>query len=134
MSWNIGGKTVESAVAAIEYSTEERGDQAVIAFQELPRVAAGWQTSKHEGMTLVQYRDDDQWRGNGIMFPAATYACLRRRANSIGVWLRLRHLDTGVQMWVCSARLSTGVSDARTAEEAHDILALRRSSLTSTRS
>ncbi|CAE7940376.1 unnamed protein product, partial [Symbiodinium necroappetens] len=105
VSWNIGGKTVETA--------------------ELPRLAPGWHTTKHENKTLIQYREEDQWRGNGIMFSPTEYTCLRRKANSVGVWARLRQISTGSQFWVCSARMSTGVSDAQTAEEAHDVLSLR---------
>ena len=59
------------------------------------------------------------------MFSPSEFTCLRRRANSIGVWLRLRRISTGAQLWVGSARMSTGVPDSRTAEEAHDILSLR---------
>ena len=88
LSWNIGGKPVETAVAATVHSTDQSCDKAIFAFQELPRVAAGWHTTHHDQRTLVQFRGEDQWRGNGIMFPARDFACLRRKANDIGVWLR----------------------------------------------
>ncbi|CAE7866414.1 unnamed protein product [Symbiodinium sp. KB8] len=125
VSWNIGGKAVDAAVAAIKYSSSVRVGQAIFAFQELPRVAVGWQTTKYDDKMLVQYREENQWRGNGIMFSPAEYVCLRRKASNIGVWLRLRQVRTGAQLWVCSARLSTGVSDAQTAEEANEVLSLR---------
>ncbi|CAE7811116.1 mcm9 [Symbiodinium sp. KB8] len=56
------------------------------------QIQAGWQTTKvDERYTLVQFRDDlRQWRGNGILF---------------------------VELWVGSARFSTGVTDDVTAEE-----------------
>ena len=125
VSWNIGGKMVETAIAAIKYSSESQSSAAIFAFQELPRTTSGWQTSTHDGKSLVQFRDEDQWRGNGIMFSPSEYKCLRRKANSMGVWLRLRRVSTEAQFWVCSARLSTGVADAVTAEEVHDILQIR---------
>ena len=69
------------------------------------------------------YRGDDQWKGLGVVFPTADFTCLRRKANDIGVWLRLRQVIR-IRLLICSARLSTGVSDA-TAEEAYQILSLR---------
>ncbi|CAE7939851.1 unnamed protein product [Symbiodinium sp. KB8] len=51
-----------------------------------------------------------RWQSNG-----------RRKANDIGVWLRQ---VIRIRLLICSARLSTGVSDA-TAEEAYHILSLR---------
>ena len=50
-----------------------------------------------------------------MCFPTAGYACLRRRANHLGIWVRLRDLETGQELWVGSARLSTGVTDDVTA-------------------
>ncbi|CAE7220435.1 unnamed protein product, partial [Symbiodinium sp. CCMP2456] len=124
-SWNIGGKPIESALAATEHSAAICAEKAIFALQELPRSKVGWQTCHYEQRTLVQYRGDTQWRGNGIMFPTAEYTCLRRKANEQGIWVRLRRLSTGMEFWLCSARLSTGVSDAETAEEAHQLLRLR---------
>ena len=124
-SWNIGGKPVESAIAATVHSTDQVIDKAIFAFQELPRVQPGWQTTHHDRLTMVQYRGEDQWRGNGVLYPAAEYVCLRRKANDFGVWVRLRRKSSGREFWVCSARLSTGVPDAQTADEMYQVLSLR---------
>ncbi|CAE7734694.1 R1A1-element\ORF2 [Symbiodinium sp. CCMP2592] len=105
-SWNIGGKVVETAL-------------------ELPRIHPGWKTTYIEDRTLVQYRGEDQWRGNGICFPSGRYVCLRRKASDLGVWLRLRDVTLGTELWVWSARLSTGVTDDVTADEMQQVLQLR---------
>ena len=124
-SWNIGGKPVQDALKAIEIS--KTSTDTVACFQELPRTQAGWQTTIiNDVYTLVQYRDDlRQWRGNGILFRTGTFKCLRRKANHVGVWVKLRHSETQTEMWVGSVRLSTGVTDDITAEEIQDFLRLR---------
>ncbi|CAE7305768.1 unnamed protein product, partial [Symbiodinium necroappetens] len=97
VSWNIGGKPVQDALTAIKVD---------------------------ERYTLVQFRDDlRQWRGNGILFDSDQFVCLRRKANHVGVWARLRHVATQVEVWVGSARLSTGVTDDITAGEVQELLA-----------
>ena len=122
--WNIGGKPIESAIAAI-VNSHMNVEKAIFAFQELPREPPGWRTKVMEDHTLVQYRGEDQWRGNGICFPTSEYSCIRRRGSELGIWVRLRHLETGREMWFCSARLSTGVTDDVTADECQRLLCLR---------
>ena len=127
-SWNIGGKPIDDALKAIDHSLPSRSVRSsIISFQELPRVSPGWQTTRQAGdRLLVQYRDDDlQWRGNGVLFNPEVYTCLRRKANPIGVWVRLKHKETGSELWVSSARLSTGVTDDVTADEMQTFLKLR---------
>ena len=122
--WNVGGKPLQEAVAAIAHShTDCR--KAIFAFQELPREPSGWQTKSCDDHTLIQFRGEDQWRGNGICFPTSEYSCIRRRANELGVWVHLRHLSSGREVWICSARLSTGVTDDVTADECQRLLRLR---------
>ena len=124
-SWNIGGKPVQDALKAIEVT--KPFTEAIACFQELPRTQAGWQTTTvSDDYTLVQYRDDlRQWRGNGVLYRTEEFTCLRRKANHVGVWVKLRHVGTKSEMWVGSARLSTGVTDDITAEEVQDLLRLR---------
>ena len=125
LSWNIGGKPVQDALTAIK--VVHTLSNTVVCLQELPRTQAGWQTTKvDERYTLVQFRDDlRQWRGNGILFDSDQFVCLRRKANHVGTWVRLRHSETQVEMWVGSARLSTGVTDDITADEVQELIALR---------
>ena len=40
----------------------------VVGLQELPRDDAGWKTHAVEGWTVVAHRDDESWRGQGILF------------------------------------------------------------------
>ena len=120
-SWNIGGKPVDAALTATE-NCKEHAD--IFAFQELPRREPGWHASYVEQRTLVQYRGEDQWRGNGVCFPTGMYSCIRRKASDIGVWLRLRDLTSCRELWVCSTRLSTGVSDDVTADEIQGMIRL----------
>ena len=124
VSWNIGGKPAESALAAIANSNG-KVDSAIFALQELPRVQPGWRTTYVEEWTILQFRGEDQWRGNGICFRTGAYEPLRRKANDLGVWVRLREVSSGREFWVCSARLSTGVSDDVTAEEMRLVLRCR---------
>ena len=100
-------------------------DSAIFALQELPRVQPGWRTTYVEERTILQYRGEDQWRGNGVCFRTGAYEPLRRKANNLGVWVRLRDVGSGREFWVCSARLSTGVSDDVTAEEMRQVLRCR---------
>ncbi|CAE7361985.1 unnamed protein product [Symbiodinium necroappetens] len=125
LSWNIGGKPVQDALKAIEV-TSSLAD-SIACFQELPRTQAGWQTTIiQDHFTLVQFRDDlRQWRGNGVMYRTGEFTCLRRKANHVGTWVKLRHTKTQAELWVGSARLSTGVTDDVVAEETQELLQLR---------
>ena len=116
---------MQDALKAIEIL--KTSTDTIACFQELPRTQAGWQTTVvDDHHTLVQYRDDlRQWRGNGVLFRTGAFKCLRRKANHVGVWVKLRHTQTQTEMWVGSARLSTGVTDDITAEEVQDFLRLR---------
>ena len=123
-SWNIGGKPVESAIQAT-VNSREKVEKAILALQELPRVQPGWRTTYIEEYTLLQYRGEDQWRGNGICFRTGLFQPLMRKANDLGAWVRLREAATGRELWVCSARLSTGVTDDVTADEMRQVLRAR---------
>ncbi|CAE7390465.1 unnamed protein product [Symbiodinium sp. CCMP2592] len=127
-SWIIGGKPVIDALTSIENSTRVQPlQECVIALQELPRASPGWKTTtEHGGKVLLQYRDDDlQWRGNGILFDPTVFQCLRRKACKLGIWAKLRHRKSSTDLWVASARLSTGVTDDITAQEIQEFLKLR---------
>ncbi|CAE7706713.1 unnamed protein product [Symbiodinium sp. CCMP2592] len=128
-SWNIGGKPIDDALHAVDSGSD--GDQlpVVVALQELPRRRAGWHTSVHGHRTLVQYRDDLlQWRGNGVAFDTRHFVCTRRKADQLGVWVRLKQTGTGREYWIGSARFSTGITDDRAAEEAQQLLQLKPTS------
>ena len=115
VSWNIGGTSVANAVQSIRRSAGAKIQ--IVCLQEMPRRECGWHTEVLEDLTLVQYRhDDDQWRGNAIGF-GPQFQVIRKRGCRFGVWLRLRHLPTGNEVWIGSHRLSTGVNSDTTADE-----------------
>ena len=104
-----------SAVQSMRRSAENKAQLA--CFQEMPRRECGWHTEVHTDLTIIQYRhDDEQWRGNAIGY-GPFFQVLRKRGCRYGIWLRLRHLPTGNEVWAGSLRLSTGVNSDVTAEE-----------------
>ena len=122
-SWNIGSTSIEDAVQSTRRADGPKKD--FLCLQEVPRQPTGWKTTVVDDMTVVQYRhDDEQWRGNAIAF-SADYQILRRRGCRYGLWLRLRHLPTGNEIWMGSTRLSTGCTSDVTAEERDVLVATR---------
>ena len=101
-SWNIGGTSIQDAVQSTRLAAGPK--IGILCLQEVPRHPTGWKTTEVDGMTVVQYRhDDEQWRGNAIAF-SSEYQVLRRRGSRFGIWLRLRHLPTENEMWISSIR------------------------------
>ena len=124
VGWNIGGTKLMDALEATLQNHDSRSDSPLLAFQELPRIDTGWKTEAFDRYTLVQYRADNQWRGNGILYPTTEWRVLRRKASHLGIWLRLRSTASSQEIWIGSGRLSTGVTADITAEETAQYLAL----------
>ena len=88
-SWNIGGTSLQNlptAIAQVMYQPSGSVSESdtwhkhmVVGLQELPRDTPGWKTDELEGWTLVQYRADDEWRGQGILFARDEWTVLRRK-------------------------------------------------------
>ena len=124
VGWNIGGARIEEALDATLQNHDSRSVSPLLAFQELPRTAIGWRTDAYDNYTLVQYRADNQWRGNGVLFKTTEWRVMRRKASHLGIWLRLRSTTSQSEVWIGSGRLSTGVTADTTADEAAQYFAL----------
>ena len=74
----------------------------IIGLQELPRTAAGWKTRDHEQWTVIEHRDNEEWRGSGVMFRKDRWTVTRRTACNKGIWIRLKNVHSGMQVWMGS--------------------------------
>ena len=87
----------------------------IVGLQELPRDDAGWKTYEAEGWSIVAHRHVDAWRGEGIMFRKDQWAVMRRKCHGKGLWVRLKHVHTGLQLWVVDARVHSRAACQRSA-------------------
>ena len=88
-------------------SSAECGAQ-VWGLQEVPRAESGWQNEEHAGWTFLQYRAESMWRGTAIGYKTSEWAILKRTAHGRGFWVRMRHVDSGVQMRMGTAHFTQG--------------------------
>ena len=78
--WNIGGKPIESAIAAI-VNSHMNVEKAIFAFQELPREPPGWRT-KVDGRSTLWCSIGERTSGEGM---ASVFPRVNTRASAVGV-------------------------------------------------
>ena len=123
LSWNIGGVSAEqtlSGLSEIDAHAEDR--MGLVSLQELPREASGWSFHELGAWHVHSYRDEEAWRGTGVGFRAGTWTLMRKRASPTGVWLRLRRVMDGAEVWCGSAHLTQGATRELHAAEIHAFL------------
>ncbi|CAE7432317.1 unnamed protein product [Symbiodinium sp. CCMP2592] len=114
-TWNIGGKPLEDAIKSLCLTSPVYPD--VIAFQEVARRAVGWKSDQIDQFTIVQTRHDSQWRGNALAFRTDGFSLVQGKSCPHGIWIKLKHKDTGQQIWYGSLRLDTGCTADVAAEQ-----------------
>ena len=86
---------------------------SVYLLQEVPRREAGWHTELSEGWTTLSHRNDDVWRGTGLLFQESSWKIMRRLATERGIWVRLRHTLFANEFWIGSIHLDPGCTQAQ---------------------
>ncbi|CAE7623402.1 unnamed protein product [Symbiodinium microadriaticum] len=122
--WNLGGCKFDciSEVMAMTAKRKPRMSDVWLV-QELPRRRQGWTTDTIEKFTVVSHRAKDQWRGAGILFDGRCWALLKRIPRQRGVWVQLKCLATGQQMWFGTFHFTPGCSHAVYSQEVQDFFA-----------
>ena len=90
---------------------------SIYLLQEVPRREAGWHTEVTDGWTTLSHRNDDVWRGAGLLFKETSWKIMRRIATSRGIWVRLRHVLFANEFWVGSVHLDPGCTQAQHRED-----------------
>ena len=123
MSWNVGGVAEE----ALEVGFQEVGNVSqrtpeLLSVQELPRAEEGWSTLHVGPWQVVSHRDVLEWRGCGVGFRSDAWSVLKRKKASRGIWVRLRRLQDGLELWCGSVYLSQGATRETHAAETLDFI------------
>ena len=71
---------------------------------------------------LVTHRDENAWRGVGIGFSEKAWTVMRRSKTECGIWLRLRHVSTGQELWVGSVYIKPDCNQAEHERRVEDHL------------
>ena len=116
LSWNVGGVAVEQIETGLqEVGRLLEGKPELISFQELSCGDVGWHTEQigpagSYGMN---------WSGSSR---TDTWSLLKRKRS--GVWVKLRRLADGVELWCGSAYLSQGATREVHATEIHEFVSV----------
>ena len=94
----------------------------VLSLQEMPRGTEGWSFHEMGHWHVHSFRDAEEWRGSGVGYRSDTWALMRKRKSSHGVWLRLRRIRDGAEIWCGSTHLSQGLTREKHATELHDFV------------
>ena len=123
LSWNVGGVLVEQIEHGLrEMEKASGGTFGLISLQELPRQNVGWATHQIGPWQVVSHRDLLAWRGAAVGFRPDQWTVMRKKQSSRGVWLRLRRICDGVELWCGSVYFSQGATREVHAAEVHDYL------------
>ena len=110
--WNLGGAPLEDLPQAFRDCTAAPLGEKIALLQECPRLDKGWRTSKEQGLSILQHRSEQQWRGVGIMFHSDTWAVISKKSSGRGIWVRMKHLASSQFLWVGSLYLPPGLTQA----------------------
>ena len=96
-------------------------EDTIFLLQEVPRRQAGWHTDVHQGWSLLSFRQEDTWRGTGLLYRGDRWKIVRRVASDRGTWYRIRHVIFANEVWVGSAHFDPACTQAshRAAVEQH---------------
>ncbi|CAE7713978.1 unnamed protein product [Symbiodinium sp. CCMP2592] len=122
LGWNIGGAALEQLPHALALCTGAPFKESVLLLQECPRVAPGWKTVKLAGLTVLSYRGSEQWRGCGIGFDPRVWGPVSKKHSGAGVWITLKHLESGEKIVFGSVHLTPGKTQAEYAAMAEGFL------------
>ena len=78
-------------------------------YRSFSRRKLGWSVATQGRLQEVSHRSKDQWRGNGLAFDPVAWTVTGRRAAGKGVWFRIKHLRTSVELWLGSFPSYPGV-------------------------
>ena len=94
---------------------------SLIGLQEICRGSAGWNTTKLGKYTVVSYRDEEAWRGVGILYDSKQWSVMRKKCSPHGIWCRMRHFDSQQEVWMGSIYIAPQftAADVATKVEAH---------------
>ena len=77
-----------------------------MGLQEVPRAKPGWMWREIDKMGMWSYQHDDTWRGTGIAFHMDRWVVMRKLHCSAGCWFRVRHIQSGSEMWLGSVYIA----------------------------
>ena len=88
----------------------------VWALQEIARGEAGWTWETLGSHKILTHREQDCWRGAGILFDSTKWTLMRKRKTDRGIWTRLRRIHDDVELWVGSLYIPPSFTHCQHAE------------------
>ena len=123
LSWNVGGVSLTSLESGLlELQARAEGSVDVVSLQEMARDHAGWGFHQIHKWFVYSYRDEHEWRGSAIGYRSDVFTLMRKKASPKGLWVRLRRIEDGAELWCGSCYFSQGASRETHANEVHSFL------------
>ena len=116
--WNVGGAPLDCLGEALllHAGRRVRADDLFIV-QELSRRKLGWSVAAQGHLQEVSHRYKDQWRGDGLVYDPTAWAVVSRKAAGKGVWFRVKHLASAIELWLGSFHFTPGCNQIAYSEE-----------------
>ena len=111
---------VETGLAELQRKIRHRLE--ILSLQEWARGDPGWSVHHLGKWTIYSHRDAEEWRGSAIGFRSDLWTLMRKKHSSKGLWLRLRHIADGIELWCGSSHFSQGATREVHAKEVHEFL------------
>ena len=95
-TWNVAGASAKMVKTLVSQEL----DAEVVARQEYPKQAAGWQLVKGETYHGLIHQNYFMYRAVAIFYRVGVFHLLGRTASERGMWLHLKHIETSKEIGV----------------------------------
>ena len=88
----------------------------------MAREGPGWTFHQLGKWFICSHRDDEEYRGSAVGFRSDLWTLMRKKRSPKQIWVRLRRVSDGVEVWCGSTYLSQGSTREKHASEVHSFL------------
>ena len=103
---------------------QARGSLEVVSLQEMARGEPGWHVHHEQAWTIYSHREVDSWRGSAVGYRSDLWTLMKKKQSPKGVWVRLKRIADGSEIWCGSTHFSQGATREVHAQEVHDFVAV----------
>ena len=100
-TWNLAGVCARDVAAVFDHVVQ----CDVVAVQEFPKQPAGWKTIETDAYSMIVHQNHAMYRGVGFMYRKKQFMLVQKLATQRGMWAKLRHVQSGVAVWIGSLHL-----------------------------
>ena len=103
LNWNVGGAALGDLPKALgEAMGCKLRDDDIVILQEMPRAETGWRSHLLGSLNVCSHREENQWRGTAVAVSDKSWTVMRKLKSENGIWVRIRHLSSGQEIWIGS--------------------------------